>query len=604
MIVQMSKYAFMVYYKEYDSFLLTLRDLGVVHIRETHPAITDEHLQEILDFRKKLNLLLRDLKKSLPKDVLLTPAKTLLKEECLALITRIEELNRQKMQLSASLQAIGKDLDYLSIWGDFSYKTIQNLRKAGYEVSFYTIPASKYNPEWNEQYNAFLVNTYQSVSYFVTVTKAGIPVEIEAEKAKMPEKDKVGLKLLQEEFQIKMEKSNEELLQIVVNNYNSLLLFDKELQDEFNLKSVSAQSEKCADDKLMLLEGWVPTVEIPAMETALEKQRYYFQQLPVKEEDNIPIKLENNAFIRLFEPITRMYSLPNYREFDPTPFFAPFFMLFFGLCFGDGGYGLLMVIACTLLKKKVATEMKPVLTLFQYFGLTAIVVGICTGSFFGIALAEVPALMKIKNYFVSSDNLMTFSIVIGLVQIIFGKIVAAFKIKMQQGVKYSIAPFAWVFVITALVMVWGLPMLNVKLPAILTTILYGVAGAGLLVAYLYNSPGKNVFLNFGSGLWNTYNVASGLLGDTLSYIRLFAIGLTGAILGGVFNTLAISMTEGMNIVARVIVMLLILLVGHAINISLCTISSLVHPLRLIFVEYYKNSEFEGGGKAYEPFKKA
>ena len=223
----------MVYYKEYDSFLLTLRDLGVVHIRETHPAITDEHLQEILDFRKKLNLLLRDLKKSLPKDVLLTPAKTLSKEECLALITRIEELNRQKMQLSASLQAIGKDLDYLSIWGDFSYKTIQNLRKAGYEVSFYTIPASKYNPEWNEQYNAFLVNTYQSVSYFVTVTKAGIPVEIEAEKAKMPEKDKVGLKLLQEEFQIKMEKSNEELLQIVVNNYNSLLLFDKELQDEF-----------------------------------------------------------------------------------------------------------------------------------------------------------------------------------------------------------------------------------------------------------------------------------------------------------------------------------------------------------------------------------
>ena len=96
-------------------------------------------------------------------------------------------------------------------------------------------------------------------------------------------------------------------------------------------------------------------------------------------------------------------------------------------------------------------------------------------------------------------------------------------------------------------------------------------------------------------------MASGLLGDTLSYIRLFAIGLTGAILGGVFNQLAVDMTEGMNIVLRAVCMLLILLVGHAINIGLCTI---VHPLRLIFVEYYKNAEFEGGGKEYRPFKKA
>ena len=147
-------------------------------------------------------------------------------------------------------------------------------------------------------------------------------------------------------------------------------------------------------------------------------------------------------------------------------------------------------------------------------------------------------------------------------------------------------------------------MLNVQIPAAIATVCYGIAAVGLVVAYLYNSPGKNIFLNFGTGLWNTYNMASGLLGDTLSYIRLFAIGLTGSILGGVFNTLAVSMTDGMNIVARVIVMAIILLLGHAINIALCTISSLVHPLRLIFVEYYKNAEFEGGGKAYEPFKKA
>lgn len=318
----------------------------------------------------------------------------------------------------------------------------------------------------------------------------------------------------------------------------------------------------------------------------------------------MPIKLRNNAFSRLYEPITKMFSLPNYSELDPTPLFAPFFMLFFGLCFGDGGYGLLVVLLCTILKKKMSEDVRPYLSLFQYLGGAAVLVGLCTGSVFGVALAEVPALSKVKDYFVSSDNLMTFSIVIGLVQIIFGKAVAAYKTKIQKGTKYSIAPFAWVFVILSLALALGLPMLNVQIPAAIATVCYGIAAVGLVVAYLYNSPGKNIFLNFGTGLWNTYNMASGLLGDTLSYIRLFAIGLTGSILGGVFNTLAVSMTDGMNIVARVIVMAIILLLGHAINIALCTISSLVHPLRLIFVEYYKNAEFEGGGKAYEPFKKA
>ena len=208
----------------------------------------------------------------------------------------------------------------------------------------------------------------------------------------------------------------------------------------------------------MLLEGWVPTENAPALEHELDKQGYFFQQLEIEDGDKVPIKLRNNKFSKLYEPITKMFSLPNYGELDPTPLFAPFFMLFFGLCFGDGGYGLLVMIACTILKKKVNPDFKPYLTLFQYLGFAALLVGTCTGSFFGVALADIPALSKIKNYFVNSDNLMTFSIVIGLVQIIFGKCVAAYKIKIQKGTKHSIAPFAWVFVIISLALAFGLPV--------------------------------------------------------------------------------------------------------------------------------------------------
>lgn len=606
MIVKMSKYAFMVYHREYDAFLTTLRELGVVHVKETNSVLDNAELQALLAERKQVSTAIRYCKNlnSQTKEVTVAPARGLTKAEGLKLVGKLEEMQEKQAQLQAAKVSLEKDIAYMDIWGEFSYANIRRLKKAGFDVTFFSCPTSKYEPKWGEEYNAFLVNNFQSVTYFVTVTKTGTPIDIDAERPKMPDRGLAKLHLAMEQLLDNIKVLNNQLKEYAAEQYNTLVELEKNIQNEFNLSNTLVQTDREAGDKLMLLEGFVPTEEAPAMEVALEKEGYYFQELDIQDGDRVPIKLKNNKFNRLYEPITKMFSLPNYTEFDPTPLFAPFFMLFFGLCFGDGGYGLLVLLACSFFKRKVNPDFKPYLTLFQYLGLAAIIVGTCTGSFFGIALADVPTLSKVKDYFVSSDNLMTFSIVIGLVQIIFGKTVAAFKMKAQKGVKYSIAPFAWVFVITALALAFGLPMLNLQLPETVKTVFIGIAVIGLVVAYLYNSPGKNIFLNFGTGLWNTYNMASGLLGDTLSYIRLFAIGLTGAILGGVFNQLAVDMTEGMNIVLRAVCMLLILLVGHAINIGLCTISSLVHPLRLIFVEYYKNAEFEGGGKEYRPFKKA
>ena len=606
MIVKMSKYAFMVYHREYDAFLTTLRELGVVHVKETNSVLDNAELQALLAERKQVSTAIRYCKNlnSQTKEVTVAPARGLTKAEGLKLVGKLEEMQEKQAQLQAAKVSLEKDIAYMDIWGEFSYANIRRLKKAGFDVTFFSCPTSKYEPKWGEEYNAFLVNNFQSVTYFVTVTKTGTPIDIDAERPKMPDRGLAKLHLAMEQLLDNIKVLNNQLKEYAAEQYNTLVELEKNIQNEFNLSNTLVQTDREAGDELMLLEGFVPTEEAPAMEVALEKEGYYFQELDIQDGDRVPIKLKNNKFNRLYEPITKMFSLPNYTEFDPTPLFAPFFMLFFGLCFGDGGYGLLVLLACSFFKRKVNPDFKPYLTLFQYLGLAAIIVGTCTGSFFGIALADVPALSKVKDYFVSSDNLMTFSIVIGLVQIIFGKTVAAFKMKAQKGVKYSIAPFAWVFVITALALAFGLPMLNLQLPETVKTVFIGIAVIGLVVAYLYNSPGKNIFLNFGTGLWNTYNMASGLLGDTLSYIRLFAIGLTGAILGGVFNQLAVDMTEGMNIVLRAVCMLLILLVGHAINIGLCTISSLVHPLRLIFVEYYKNAEFEGGGKEYRPFKKA
>ena len=117
----------------------------------------------------------------------------------------------------------------------------------------------------------------------------------------------------------------------------------------------------------------------------------------------------------------------------------------------------------------------------------------------------------------------------------------------------------------------------------------------------FNSPGKNPLLNFGLGLWDTYNNLTGILSDVLSYIRLFAIGLSGGILAMVFNQLAVGMSPDIPVVKQ-LVMLLILLLGHGINLFMCVLSSVVHPLRLTFVEFYKNAGFEAATRVFTPLK--
>jgi len=126
--------------------------------------------------------------------------------------------------------------------------------------------------------------------------------------------------------------------------------------------------------------------------------------------------------------------------------------------------------------------------------------------------------------------------------------------------------------------------------------------SGILILLL-NNPKRNLFINLGSGLWDTYSMVTGLVGDLLSYIRIFALGVCSGVLGLVFNDIAINLSSGMPPVISQLFMVIILVFGHGINIFMSGLGSMVHPMRLTFVEFYKNAGFAGGGKDYIPFKK-
>ena len=609
MIVKMNKYAFLVYHKAYDDFLEHLRSLGVVHVKATKPAADHPVIAQLTAGHKRVTAQLEYLNRLRKAQ---TPAadrpdttqqKPLSTEEGEKLLGRIETLRDKLGRNKLSLLSLEKERDALSVWGDFEYGTIEKLRAAGYATTFFTCPESRYDEAWERDYDAFVINKTQSVVYFIVLTPAGTTLSPNADRAKMPVKDYRHIMADIEATQKEREELEAELSEIARNDYDSLNRLKTAMENNIAWNRVLLQTDRKAGEKLMLLEGWIPADRTAAMERSLAAAGYYYHRQEITDEDEIPVKLKNNRIVKLFEPLTRLYALPNYCEFDSTPLFAPFFMLFFGLCLCDGGYGLLLFLAALYFKRKAGAGLKPVLSLLQCLGIAAFTVGIATGSFFSVSLVNVEYFSSLKKYLLSSDRIMTLSLVIGFCHVLYAKTVAACKIKIQRGLKYSLSAFAWILLIAAFACIVVWPMWKAPLPETVKYALYGLILLSALVALFYNAPGKNVFLNFGSGLWTTYNTVSGLIGDVLSYIRLYAIGLTGGLLGGVFNSMAIDMTASLNPFVRWLPMLLILLVGHALNIALSMISSLVHPLRLVYVEYYKNSEFEGGGNEYKPFKK-
>ena len=248
-----------------------------------------------------------------------------------------------------------------------------------------------------------------------------------------------------------------------------------------------------------------------------------------------------------------------------------------------------------------------------------IICGLITGTFFGIDLSTVDWdwIRPIQPYFLNDSKkesffgyspMMVISVIIGLIQVLIGMTMAGCKAVKNYGFIYGVGKFSWVTALVSATILFGLPLFGVELSQVVQYILYGLIGLSVLGIFFLNSPAAyrkpvvGAAMNIGSGLWATYGMATGLLGDLLSYIRLFALGLTGGVLGSVFNSLAIDMTSSLSWGIRWLPLILILLFGHGINFALCMISSFVHPMRLTFVEYFKNAEFEGGGNEYTPFK--
>ena len=612
MIQKMKKLTFLVTGKEYEQFLTDIRELGVLHIQELQSGATSPELQDSLALAERYNNALKaldfvadtytfDVKgQSQPADA----------SKGLTLINEVEAKLDEENKLKHHIDNVDKAIESLLPWGDFDWASVGRLSTAGYQVNFYSCPSKMFKAEWNDEYFAQIISEASGKSYFVTFS-TDTP-DIAAEKLQLPSESLSYYNKEKEGLEKQLQDVRKYLYQLNVEQRGSLLAGQVENDNDISLSKVHLNTESVAGDAVKLIVGWTLEEKSEEVVAYLENNHVFYEMEDPKLEDDVPVQIKNDSYSRLFEPILRMYSLPKYHDLDPTPFFAPFFMLFFGLCMGDAGYGLIILLVSLILRKKLSADMKGYSTLGVFLGIMTMVCGALTGSFFGIDLnqADWAFLAPIKPYFISDANftlfgyspMMVISVLIGLLQVLLGMSLAGVKAARMYGWKYGVGKLSWVIALLSAIACFGLPFCGVALPVVVTYVLYALMGVSVLGIFFFNSPDKNIFMNFGTGLWDTYGMATGLLGDLLSYIRLFALGLTGGILGGVFNSLAIDLTVDMPWVIRWLPMFIILLLGHGINFALCMISSFVHPMRLTFVEFFKNSDFEGGGKEYSPFK--
>ena len=581
MITQMKKYTFLVFHREYEAFLEQLREVGVVHVTEKAAGMAeDEHLQELLSQVEATRKLIAQ---GAP-----------------------DQLIMEKNNIEQRIAATKKEADKMAVWGDFSAERIEELKQAGYTLRYFTCSKKTFQEEWG-----IVVAEQGGTVYFVQVNNAGEAPE-GCQEQQLNQKSAADLMKDVEGLNGLLVAQNARIELWAKENIPALEAKLVELKQRIDWQRVTLNTDSEADGSLKILEGFCPVDQAPALNELLAKQEVYYQEEDPLVEDNTPIKLRNNKFTKLFESLTGMYGWPNYNEYDPTPILAPFFLLFFALCMGDCGYGImLMIIGLLITKKKLNIAMfeglGPIITVL---GVGTTVVGFFLGTFMGFDLyaAEwVPQVLKnvmIKGSVsvagMTYDLQMVMALGIGVFHICLAMVVKAICSTQQLGFKENIANWAWTLLIVGglIVTILGMTVLPQE---VFKWAIIAVAIVSALGIYVFNTPGRNPLINIGSGLWDTYNKATGILGDVLSYIRLYALGLAGGKLGEAFNTLG-DMVLGDSIVSWV-PFVLIFAIGHVLNLAMSALGAFVHPLRLTFVEYFKNAGYEGKGTLYQPFKK-
>ena len=376
-------------------------------------------------------------------------------------------------------------------------------------------------------------------------------------------------------------------------------------------------------DNAFFLQGWVPADQVDNVTLLLTEK--FDADVEVEETpDGVvpPTLLHNNKFSRSVEPVLESYGLPTKGHVDPTFIVSIFYVIFFGMMLSDAGYGIIIFVACAIVLKKypgMAEGMKKTLQLFFWCGLSTTFWGFMYGGFFG-DLIQVVA----ENFFgwtggtilkplwfeplKNPMRLLMFCLLVGVIHLMVGMAIKGYEAIKEGDIVGAVSDvLAWMLLVIGLILIllptelfasiagrtYNLP------PAVQVASKIMAAAGAVIILFMSGRSNKNWALRIGLGAYDIYGITS-WLSDILSYSRLLALGLATGVIASVVNMLALMVSKG---VIGKIAFVVILLLGHTLNLAINLLGAYVHTNRLQFAEFF-GKFYDAGGVPFQPFKES
>ena len=636
MIVAMKKVCLLVQNSDQNKALEKLREAGVLHIEKGNAS--SEGLSKALDRKAKVEEAI-----SLVSSYKVPKQKKKRNEEALALnasespdlVESIREMGKELKALEEQEAFFVRESGRIAPWGEIDPAKLRELACQGYPVFLYEMPTDAFSA-LSDKVRYMLVNTGKTVMRFLVLDEEISGVQ----PFQLPEKplskinaelDELRQKISVLHERIKALNSRLPILKKELEAIESSIEFEAALARLENVEGVPvAFGFSC-------LKGYIPADDLPKLKSAAKDNSWALAVDDPAPGDEPPTLLRNNPIVRLIQPLfSFLGTIPGYREFDISAPYLLFFSLFFAMIFGDAAYGLIILgfaLIFGLKLKKQDGKMPDIIKLLMLLAVCTIGWGTINGNWFAIPNDNLPFFLRalIIPPFNNTGELVQFP---SFLQNIFRLpaelpvdelktqwsiqflcfTVAVIQLTLARGTRIkklfpsllAIAQIGWFMVMLGLYFVVLSIMLQIELPPFVPVLL--IAGVSCVLIF-GEQRGGNFFVNIGKGFGGSFSLFLKLVScfaDILSYIRLFAVGLAGSMIGQVFNTLAVPADGlgafGIGFVLRLVMVVTILVFGHGLNLALTAMAVIVHGVRLNLLEFAGNHlEMEWSGYEYKPF---
>ena len=585
-----------------DAELTALGELGVLHITPLQPA-KHESIERVAARIKQLKKAIKVLNQfddeqySSPIDDEI-PDYSKIERGAVFLMEKVLDAESHQQELEDVKLKSTNDIKWFENWGNITLKDVNDLNAKGIWIKTYLL-GDKELKQVADRNDIQVIGKLSELNQVILLTKDADERLLDMEELPFPQQELENAKELLAATNKELEDNKKFLLQL---REQKAVLEDglKERLRRFDVRNI--QFEGLAIDKhVRFWKGFIPIEYVDKfIETAEERQWGYVIEDPLPEEmEEVPTLVRTPKWAQRIQPVMDFMGLiPGYEELDVSRVFMVFFTFFTGILVGDAGYGLIFLLITILAhrKKKFAKQIE--FGLIYTLSVSIMFWGILTGTYFGSeTIAELPILSNLKIEALASfggDNLIVQKVMflIGAVHLTVGHLQVAWK--FNNSVR-AIAQFGWIAIIWGLYLIVNQMVLGIEAPALMVWLFIG----GALLVALFSKPGPNLFKGILSSIGNLpLSIINGF-SDIISYIRLYAVGLSTVLMAASFNQMAIG--DGITTVVSGVGAVLVLILGHGLNMILAAMAVLVHGVRLNMLEYAGHAEVEFAGNEYKPF---